>query len=362
MDSSKKICSECFTQKSTSDFYRHETTKDKLTPRCKSCILAQNKSRREKNKLNPKIPPKEKSCGGCGGVFTADLFCSDAGTADKLGFLCKQCARAKSRKRRAVELVKELDVTEKTCNDCLVTMPISCFYKCAGTPNGLQYKCKSCSRKRNQSRLNAMRDREFNFDQKEQKRCRKCKAVKMVADFGRNRTTKDGFNNECRSCVKKHDKERHEKNKLSFSINNIPEFSSCYACKLVKHKQNFRIDKTKTKGISGKCRSCESEYNSKRMKENPMIAVAASHRRRVKQRAAKGELTADKIYLRFEFYENKCYYCGEAGKMTADHRIPIFRGGSNWPSNIVPACKACNSRKHTKTEMEFREWLIGYRQ
>jgi 5-methylcytosine-specific restriction endonuclease McrA len=58
-------------------------------------------------------------------------------------------------------------------------------------------------------------------------------------------------------------------------------------------------------------------------------------------------------------YGNRCAYCGSAGPLTVDHRVPLSRGGRNMIENILPACKSCNCRKMTRTEDEFRALLAS---
>lgn len=57
-----------------------------------------------------------------------------------------------------------------------------------------------------------------------------------------------------------------------------------------------------------------------------------------------------------------CFYCGNIGTRRHDHRkrtwnidhlLPISRGGSNAPSNLVLACESCNLSKNNKTAAEF---------
>lgn len=46
-------------------------------------------------------------------------------------------------------------------------------------------------------------------------------------------------------------------------------------------------------------------------------------------------------------YGYKCVYCGRKMKrLSMDHITPIIKGGSHTVTNIVPACRPCNSRKH----------------
>lgn len=54
-----------------------------------------------------------------------------------------------------------------------------------------------------------------------------------------------------------------------------------------------------------------------------------------------------------------CFYCGAAGKMTIEHKVPIARGGAHDSANVVPACLKCNKRKGTLTSEEFLERMKG---
>lgn len=67
---------------------------------------------------------------------------------------------------------------------------------------------------------------------------------------------------------------------------------------------------------------------------------------------------------------SQCWYCGRTVKLnvgfdykdianqsTIDHLIPLTRGGSNEPENLVLACFSCNSKKRNRTVEEYR-WLL----
>lgn len=57
-----------------------------------------------------------------------------------------------------------------------------------------------------------------------------------------------------------------------------------------------------------------------------------------------------------------CYWCGKLltkFEVTKDHLTPVSRGGSDRIDNLVPACKKCNSKKSSKTESEYRAFLLA---
>ncbi len=55
-----------------------------------------------------------------------------------------------------------------------------------------------------------------------------------------------------------------------------------------------------------------------------------------------------------------CHYCGRqvgARQLTMDHVVPLVRGGRSTRGNVVPACKACNSKKQLLLPVEWEEYL-----
>lgn len=51
-----------------------------------------------------------------------------------------------------------------------------------------------------------------------------------------------------------------------------------------------------------------------------------------------------------------CKYCGSAEKLTADHVVPLTRGGTNDLANLVACCRDCNLKKGNKL---ISEWSRG---
>ena len=58
-----------------------------------------------------------------------------------------------------------------------------------------------------------------------------------------------------------------------------------------------------------------------------------------------------------------CWYCGKLMNpwedFTEEHMDPRANGGGDELTNLVPACKRCNSRKHDKNVEEYRAYLAG---
>src|ERR1035437_3249086 len=88
-------------------------------------------------------------------------------------------------------------------------------------------------------------------------------------------------------------------------------------------------------------------------KSHPENHKAYKQNRRTRQSGAGGSFTADEWKSLCKKYKNLCLCCGKHKKLTADHVIPVSKGGSSNIENIQPLCGPCNSRKHNGTT-DFR--------
>jgi 5-methylcytosine-specific restriction endonuclease McrA len=77
------------------------------------------------------------------------------------------------------------------------------------------------------------------------------------------------------------------------------------------------------------------------------VTYMAGPRRRRRAAEALGECPGANLIARMEFWGYRCWIC--AGDVEAiDHVKPLAAGGSNWPANLRPVCRSCNSSKGSR--------------
>lgn len=108
----------------------------------------------------------------------------------------------------------------------------------------------------------------------------------------------------------------------------------------------------------GTCKTCMAENTRKHYRMNPDKVKARVDKYKIKLAQADGTYFPEDINAIREKLRDKCFYCGAElnGGGEVDHKLPISRGGSNWPSNLTLACRTCNRDKNNKTSDEFMIW------
>ena len=117
--------------------------------------------------------------------------------------------------------------------------------------------------------------------------------------------------------------------------------------KLLAYQKQWRVKNPRA------AKAIKDKYYTK--SEAKALAIARKHKRRTRILTAKGTFTAREWELRKQEFDYRCAYCGrKSTKLTADHYIPLSKGGTNYIDNIVPACIKCNKHKWVKDPSEFK--------
>lgn len=94
-------------------------------------------------------------------------------------------------------------------------------------------------------------------------------------------------------------------------------------------------------------REQKKTYGAAYHKQNPDVVRLKNARRKAANLAApRNDLTVSQWQIIKAHYGHRCVYCDrQMQRLTMDHIVPLSKGGSHTVSNVVPACKSCNSRK-----------------
>ncbi len=192
------------------------------------------------------------------------------------------------------------------------------------------------------------------------KKCTKCGEEKELTEFSKKKSQDDGLQRHCKKCcavyaakhrakpgnklkAKKYNEEYREKNADELEKKRVK-----YYAKNAEAKKEYR----KRYYLENKDRELARQAQWVRDNREKINGLGSAYRAR--KFGADGASTCDQIKSRFDYYGNKCIYCGSTDSLQIEHRIPLYRGGTNWPANLAPACKSCNCKKGTKTEKEYK--------
>lgn len=98
------------------------------------------------------------------------------------------------------------------------------------------------------------------------------------------------------------------------------------------------------------CHNCRRREARQNFSDHRWEYFRRSDEYRRAHRKAEGRCTEKQWKARCEYFGWRCVYCAKPMKSPhRDHSKPLSKGGSNWPSNLVPCCRECNSRKRNRT-------------
>jgi len=205
--------------------------------------------------------------------------------------------------------------------------------------------------------------------------CIDCGEEKPKSEFCRNKSASDGLSPYCRVCSAIRGAAYRKSEKGKAARKRYRQSPKGKASALRVAKRYLATEKGKVARRKAGRKYAESEHGKKVMMDYAASerggekAAKAAHKYRVSE---KGRATKWATYVRrravgygvhvedvdeeavYAFCGNRCAYCGSTEKLTLDHVVALSKGGAHAESNLLVACKSCNSSKGVKP---VAEWL-----
>lgn len=289
-----------------------------------------------------------KVCSKCKQPYpcTAEYFHRDKKQKDGLRPICKDCLRIQQGRKKHVDYSKGALDGYKFCSECGNQFPETkeYFQIHVTGKNGLRNKCRACSRKQRNQYNNRpyvkQKHKEYSDAHKEERSVKnKERRVKKLAE-------NPNYNKEHYERYGKTDKRKRYMQDYTKQYNQLPS---------VKEKARERSAKRR---LSPEVRQKEIDY--RRSPQGIANQKVRKQRRRARIKNAPGHFTAADVQKQYRSQHGKCWWCGcELGdNYHADHLIPLAKGGSNWPNNIVCSCPKCNISRQDKMPHEWSDRLL----
>lgn len=244
----------------------------------------------------------------------------------------------------------------KKCSRCKEVRPITEFWKNKYMKDGFRYWCKNCGRKYQNIYIKKLE-------------CRKKKSRWDKKNYKEN-------GEKIRECVKKYRAKNKDKIKelnKEYRIKNLEKIKEqdrkYYIKNKDKHnkksKKYYEKNKIKMNGLARKyyAENKEKLINKQKLwkKRNPEKVHISQVHRRARKMKAEGSYTIEEWKSLKDYYGNICLCCKKTEleiKLTEDHIISLFNGGTNYINNIQPLCQSCNSSKNLHNFDYRQEFLI----
>ena len=183
--------------------------------------------------------------------------------------------------------------------------------------------------------------------------CSKCKTWRPVERFRPRNLSLDGYNSLCRECENENSRRWRANNKGRVAELNREFYEANREKRLTYHREyrqaNRDYFREEMKRFRQKYPNYHRDYVREWSRRNPDKVKAQDNARRAAKRSG-GRFTAEEWVALKQRYDYHCLRCGRREpeiRLSADHVIPLSKGGINIIANIQPLCKSCNTAKHT---------------
>ena len=214
------------------------------------------------------------------------------------------------------------------------------------------------------------------------KTCRKCGRETPYEELVKHKECTYGVDALCKDCHRKGMRQRYANSEnRRRALQNMKDYYRRNAEKIKKYKRQWQIEnwerlkeyhaqwranpenaayREKVRNNGEIWRNQNKEHQRQNVRKwqqaNPERKRVSVRNRRARKRDVPGKHTAADMQDQYTLQNGLCYWCSESlnSSYHADHAIPLMRGVTNYPDNIVCACERCNCSKADR--LPYIEW------
>lgn len=237
----------------------------------------------------------------------------------------------------------------KRCTKCGAELPATTdyFYPHPTAANGLHPQCKACQRAARKQYYAANREavlahqKQYDALHLEEKRARdeqwRRRNKAYISEKNRQ------YREQHRDSLNAYTREYHDAHKDRLNAMSRRYYRATLPIRLAQARE-YRLSHSEQRA------RWQRDYYRKNASRLSVFARV----RAMWKRAGDG-VTAEDVERQYLRQEGFCYWCScVLQEFHVDHVIPLSRGGSHDPGNIVVACPSCNQSKHAK--LPYSEW------
>ncbi len=258
----------------------------------------------------------------------------------------------------------------KQCTKCKQTLPATTqfFYASKQGKFGLHSLCKSCKNKQHQQYCENNRVKMREYARTRYSNNPDIKRAEARRFYRKHRETLLEKSREYRALIPDEIRKRNQrwyKANQEKAVNTSRDYRKNNPDKVRESKKKYYV--ANADAIRKKVRDwykANPEKVHQWQKDNAGKMRANEHRRRARVQSADGSWTTKDIELQVKAQTDsqgrlRCWWCSKPMKIYhRDHRIPLARGGTNFPSNLCLACPKCNMSKGAKLPHEWNGRLL----
>jgi 5-methylcytosine-specific restriction endonuclease McrA len=221
-------------------------------------------------------------------------------------------------------------VMTKTCTKCGATKPVTAFPPDKEAKGGYRHQCRICrnAQKRTRYALNPEPRRQAN-------RQRRHTHIDYYRALSRQRYRRN------REIIITRERTRYALHRQAINAvrrqRRVQRHAQILIQKRLYHARNRQLIYAREQAKRLAYPERYASYKAKRLAQLRMHPAQALCK-----------LTAQDWRDILAAFASHCAYCDRTmTRLTQDHITPLSKGGSHTKSNIVPACRSCNSKKHT---------------